>query len=285
MKTLAALLSAALLINSMFAVSTMKVYAEPAEENLSANELSTGTSEGIEQGITSGEGSTSGTTSNEGTGSGEGNSTNTGISESEGSTTDIPGTEDPYNGDLSDEEIALLLAGDNAVSVFAATRSTTPLGKFSMTFTEGMGHATVRYTDVWPAEDESWHELTWKDYTSGEVSATRVIVQPEEGYWMDGSVSVEGLPNDAPTPGIEELGGSFITNEEEPDYTGGIFLIKGCTYKFESVELKPFSDEPGEEGGPSFLTVAAYDDTNGKIEYLDEEGWHVVPNTGKQPVQ
>ena len=46
MKTLAALLSAALLINSMFAVSTMKVYAEPAEENLSANELSTGTSEG-----------------------------------------------------------------------------------------------------------------------------------------------------------------------------------------------------------------------------------------------
>lgn len=280
MKTLAALLSAALLINSMFAVSTMKVYAEPAEENLSANELSTGTSEGIEQGITSGEGSTSGTTSNEGTGSGEGNSTNTGISESEGSTTDIPGTEDPYNGDLPDEEIALLLAGDNAVSVFAATRSTTPLGKFSMTFTEGMGHATVRYTDVWPAEDESWHELTWKDYTSGEVSATRVIVQPEEGYWMDGSVSVEGLPNDAPTPGIEELGGSFITNEEEPDYTGGIFLIKGCTYKFESVELKPFSDEPGEEGGPSFLTVAAYDDTNGKIEYLDEEGWHVVPNTG-----
>ena len=38
MKTLAALLSAALLINSMFAVSTMKVYAEPVEENMTENE-------------------------------------------------------------------------------------------------------------------------------------------------------------------------------------------------------------------------------------------------------
>ena len=109
-KTLAAVLSAALLINSMFAVSTMKVYAEPAEENMTENE---------------------------------------GTPEVPG-TTDMEGDTLPDEDLLTDEEIAQLLAGDGAVSVFA-TRSANTLGKcIRRTFCQRRGqspcfHSHSRY--------------------------------------------------------------------------------------------------------------------------------------------
>lgn len=282
-KTLAALLSAALLINSMFAVSTMKVYAEPAEENLSSNELSTGTSERTTHGISSGEGSTSGTTSNEGTSEGEGTPIGDPSlvgSEGEGNTTDLPDTEDPDDEELSDEEIALLLAGDNAVSVFA-TRSTTPLGKFSMTFAEGsLEHASVIYTADTVGENESWSDKTWTNYTGGEVSATRVLIQPNEGYELDvENATVNAVAGE--NAEIPENPGTPTNNIMDYNLCGdvaswdGLWLLGGWTYTFSGLKIVEIVEMPAK------LNVSSYDSSYGTIKYLGSDGAeYTVPADG-----
>lgn len=233
-KTLAAVLSAALLINSMFAVSTMKVYAEPAEENMTENE---------------------------------------GTPETPG-TTDTEGDKLPDEDLLTDEEIAQLMAGDGAVSVFAA-RSTTTLGKFKMTFAEGSSaNFVVKYT----VDGENWN-----NYTAGEeVSAMRAIILPQGKYpvaVVGGSVSADrGTsgedPGDNPPTNIIDDYNLCGTIED----WGGLWLIPGWTYTFSEIEIV--------EEKPATLTVARYNDSNGKIKYLDSNDTEQeVPANGIDSVE
>ena len=221
-KTMAAVLSAALLINSMFAVSTMKVYAEPAEENMTENE---------------------------------------GTPEVPG-TTDMEGDTLPDEDLLTDEEIAQLLAGDGAVSVFA-TRSANTLGKFSMTFKDGnLEYTKVIYAIDYPQEGEDW---VWKDYTGGLVDAVRVIIIPKGVYpiaVVGGSVTALGMDPEGnpPTNNIEDY--NLCGTIEDG---GGLWLIPGCTYEFTELEI--------EELKPAKLNVESYDNTHGKIMYESADGF------------
>lgn len=233
-KTMAAVLSAALLINSMFAVSTMKVYAEPAEENMTENE---------------------------------------GTPEVPG-TTDMEGDTLPDEDLLTDEEIAQLLAGDGAVSVFA-TRSANTLGKFSMTFKDGnLEYTKVIYAIDYPQEGEDW---VWKDYTGGLVDAVRVIIIPKGEYpiaVVGGSVTALGMDPEGnpPTNNIEDY--NLCGTIEDG---GGLWLIPGCTYEFTELEI--------EELKPAKLNVAEYDDKKGKIKYESADGSEcVVPANGIENV-
>ena len=228
-KTMAAVLSAALLINSMFAISTMKVYAEPAEENMTENE---GTPEVPE-------------------------------------TTDTEGDTLSDEDLLTDEEIAQLMAGDGAVSVFA-TRSANTLGKFSMTFKDGnLEYTKVIYAIDYPQEGEDW---VWKDYTGGLVDAVRVIFIPKGEYpiaVVGGSVTALGMDPEGnpPTNNIEDYD---LCGTEDG---GGLWLIPGCTYEFTELEI--------EELKPAKLNVAEYDDKKGKIKYESADGSEcVVPANG-----
>ena len=219
-KTMAAVLSAALLINSMFAVSTMKVYAEPAEENMTENE---------------------------------------GTPETPG-TTDTEGDTLPDEDLLTDEEIAQLLAGDGAVSVFAA-RSANTLGKFSMTFKDGnLEYTKVIYAIDYPQEDEDW---VWKDYTGGIVDAVRVIIIPKGEYpiaVVGGSVTASGMDpeGDPPTNNIDDYNLSGTIEDG-----GGLWLMPGCTYEFtglEIEELKPAKLNVAEYAGNSVENSGSHDD-------------------------
>lgn len=219
-KTMAAVLSAALLINSMFAVSTMKVYAEPAEENMTENE---------------------------------------GTPETPG-TTDTEGDTLPDEDLLTDEEIAQLLAGDGAVSVFAA-RSANTLGKFSMTFKDGnLEYTKVIYAIDYPQEDEDW---VWKDYTGGIVDAVRVIIIPKGEYPIAvvvGSVTASGMDpeGDPPTNNIDDYNLSGTIEDG-----GGLWLMPGCTYEFtglEIEELKPAKLNVAEYAGNSVENSGSHDD-------------------------
>ena len=228
-KTMAAVLSAALLINSMFAISTMKVYAEPAEENMTENE---GTPEVPE-------------------------------------TTDTEGDTLSDEDLLTDEEIAQLMAGDGAVSVFV-TRSANTLGKFSMTFKDGnLEYTKVIYAIDYPQEGENW---VWKDYTGGLVDAVRVIFIPKGEYpiaVVGGSVTALGMDPEGnpPTNNIEDYD---LCGTEDG---GGLWLIPGCTYEFTELEI--------EELKPAKLNVAEYDDKKGKIKYESADGSEcVVPANG-----
>lgn len=233
-KTMAAVLSAALLFNSMFAVSTMKVYAEPVEENMTENE---------------------------------------GTPEVPG-TTDTEGDTLPDEDLLTDEEIAQLMAGDGAVSVFA-TRSANTLGKFSMTFKDGnLEYTKVIYAIDYPQEDEDW---VWKDYTGGLVDAVRVIIIPKGVYpiaVVGGSVTALGMDPEGnpPTNNIEDY--NLCGTIEDG---GGLWLIPGCTYEFTELEI--------EELKPAKLNVAEYDDKKGKIKYESADGSEcVVPANGIENV-
>lgn len=234
-KTMAAVLSAALLFNSMFAVSTMKVYAEPVEENMTENE---------------------------------------GTPEVPG-TTDTEGDTLPDEDLLTDEEIAQLMAGDGAVSVFA-TRSANTLGKFSMTFKDGnLEYTKVIYAIDYPQEDEDW---VWKDYTGGLVDAVRVIIIPKGEYpiaVVGGSVTALGMDPEGnpPTNNIEDY--NLCGTIED---WGGLWLIPGCTYEFTELEI--------EELKPAKLNVAEYDDKKGKIKYESADGSEcVVPANGIDSVE
>lgn len=233
-KTMAAVLSAALLFNSMFAVSTMKVYAEPVEENMTENE---------------------------------------GTPEVPG-TTDTEGDTLPDEDLLTDEEIAQLMAGDGAVSVFA-TRSANTLGKFSMTFKDGnLEYTKVIYAIDYPQEDEDW---VWKDYTGGLVDAVRVIIIPKGVYpiaVVGGSVTALGMDPEGnpPTNNIEDYNLCGTIEDR-----GGLWLIPGCTYEFTELEI--------EELKPAKLNVAEYDDKKGKIKYESADGSEcVVPANGIENV-
>ena len=234
-KTMAAVLSAALLINSMFAVSTMKVYAEPVEENMTENE---------------------------------------GTPETPG-TTDTEGDTLPDEDLLTDEEIAQLMAGDGAVSVFS-TRSANTLGKFSMTFKDGnLEYTKVIYAIDYPQEGEDW---VWKDYTGGLVDAVRVIIIPKGVYpiaVVGGSVTALGMDPEGnpPTNNIEDY--NLCGTIED---WGGLWLIPGCTYEFTELEI--------EELKPAKLNVAEYDDKKGKIKYESADGSEcVVPANGIDSVE
>ena len=234
-KTMAAVLSAALLFNSMFAVSTMKVYAEPVEENMTENE---------------------------------------GTPEVPG-TTDTEGDTLPDEDLLTDEEIAQLMAGDGAVSVFA-TRSANTLGKFSMTFKDGnLEYTKVIYAIDYPQEGEDW---VWKDYTGGLVDAVRVIIIPKGVYpiaVVGGSVTALGMDPEGnpPTNNIEDY--NLCGTIED---WGGLWLIPGCTYEFTELEI--------EELKPAKLNVAEYDDKKGKIKYESADGSEcVVPANGIDSVE
>lgn len=115
-KTMAAVLSAALLINSMFAVSTMKVYAEPAEENMTENE---------------------------------------GTPEAPG-TTDTEGDKLPDEDLLTDEEIAQFMAGDGAVSVFATRSANNLGKFSMTFKDGNLEYTKVIYAIDYPQEDEDW---------------------------------------------------------------------------------------------------------------------------------
>lgn len=160
-----------------------------------------------------------------------------------------------------------------------------PMGKFSMTFAgESLEHAVVKYAVDYPdsEEIEAWENVTWYDYTSGEtVAATRVVIIPEEGYVLGGERAT-----------VSAVSGENAEQPEEPDnyppenvadYNlcgekaswDGLWLLRGWTYTFSNLEMVEFQEEPAK------LTVAAYDDTYGKIEYLDTEGvWQPVSAGG-----
>ena len=238
-KLMVTLLSATLLINSVFAISTMSVHAEPSEETQSTTEGSEGTASG--EGISS-----------------EGETATEELIIDEENTGDAD--EDEI---LVDEELMPLL-GDESVGLFAARSTEPPMGKFTMTFAEGsLEHAVVKYATAFPAEGQEWN---WIDYTVGaEVEAVRAVIFPKGNYPLavvDGRVEAEQV-----TTG-EEPEGNPPTNVIW-DYSlcgdvnegAGLWLIPGWTYTFTGLEIV--------EEKPATLTVASYNNTNGKILYLD----------------
>lgn len=161
----------------------------------------------------------------------------------------------------------------------------TPMGKFSMTFVgDNWNHAVVKYTtDGFPDFEtgKGWNDLTWHVYTGGVVEATRVLIVPEEGFVFGGenaAVSAMAGENaeqptneeDRPTNDIADyhLCGTI-------DSWDGLFLLRGWSYTFTNLELVESHEEPAK------LTVGAYNNEHGTIEYLDIAGnWQTVPPTG-----